>query len=104
MKKPYISGIIVAAGDGTRMGGVIKPLLLLSEKTLLERVIEQFCLSDIIDEIVVVSKDLPEIKDIIARYSSLKKIIFTLGGSTRQESVYNGIAKTSKKNKFYYDT
>ncbi len=100
MKKPYISGIIVAAGDGTRMGGVIKPLLLLSEKTLLERVIEQFCLSDIIDEIVVVSKDLPEIKDIIARYSSLKKIIFTLGGSTRQESVYNGIAKTSKKTNF----
>ena len=97
MKKPYISGIIVAAGDGTRMGGVIKPLLSFSGKCFLEIVLEQFCLSDIIDEIIVVSKDIIEIKDIIRKYSIYKNIVFTTGGKTRQESVYNGVSKTSNK-------
>ena len=100
MKKPYSSGIIVAAGDGTRMGGVIKPLLSFSDKSFLEIVLEQFCLSKIIDEIVVVSKDIKEIKDIIAKYSQLKSIVFTTGGQTRQESVYKGVSKTSNKTQF----
>ena len=69
MKKPYISGIIVAAGDGTRMGGVIKPLLSFSNITFLEIVLTQFIKSDIIDEIVVVSKNIPEILNIINNFS-----------------------------------
>lgn len=100
MKKPYISGIIVAAGDGTRMGGVIKPLLSFSGKTFLEIVIDQFRQSDIIDEVIVVSKDIPEIRNIINKFSSSKPIVFTTGGETRQESVFKGVSITSKKTKF----
>ena len=100
MKKPYISGIIVAAGDGTRMGGVIKPLLSFSDKSILEIVLEKFVSSEVIDEIVVVSKDIPEIRNIIDKFSNKKKIVFTLGGKTRQESVYKGVAHTSKISKF----
>lgn len=100
MKKPYISGIIVAAGDGTRMGGVIKPLLSFSDKSILEIVLEKFVTSEVIDEIVVVSKDIPEIRNIIDKFSNKKKIVFTLGGKTRQESVYKGVTHTSKISKF----
>lgn len=100
MKKPYISGIIVAAGDGARMGGVIKPLLSFNGKTVLEIVLEEFCNSEIIDEIVVVSKEIDEIVKIVNKYSSLKKVIFTTGGATRQESVFNGVSATSKKSRF----
>ena len=100
MKKPYISGIIVAAGDGARMGGVIKPLLSFNGRTVLEIVLEKFCNSEIIDEIVVVSKEIDEINEIIKKYSSVKKIIFTIGGATRQESVFKGVSSTSNKCRF----
>lgn len=100
MKKPYISGIIVAAGDGARMGGVIKPLLSFSNKTFLEIVLTQFIKSDIIDEIVVVSKNIPEILNIINNFLGTKPLIFTTGGNTRQESVFNGVSKTSPKSTY----
>ncbi len=82
-----ITGIIVAAGSGVRMGGVRKPLIKLSGKTVFERVLEAFCAS-CVDEITVVGIE-DELKPYAAK--STKPINFVAGGRTRQYSVYNGV-------------
>ena len=84
------AGIIVAAGSGTRMGGVSKPNIKILGVTLFEYVLKAFFQSMADDIVVVCSKDnIESLKEIAAGYN--KEISFVLGGSTRAESVFNGI-------------
>lgn len=87
-----ISGIIVAAGSGVRMGGVRKPLIKLSGVTVFERVLKAFCESKV-DEIIVVG-----IESELAPYakSASKPVKFVPGGKTRMLSVYNGVMAAGK--------
>lgn len=81
-----ITAIIVAAGNGTRMGGVINKVFLpLGEKTVIEHTLNTFRSCSIIDEIILVTRecDIELCKDF-----GVKVIV---GGKTRQESVYNGL-------------
>lgn len=98
--RPYVSAIIVGAGNGTRMGGVNKALIKIGEKTAYRMVLEAFAAADCIDEVVVVCRDVKELEAESAFFNS-KPIRFVLGGSTRAESVSNGVKATSKKCKFY---
>ena len=52
--KPTVSAVIVAAGSGTRMGGVSKPLIDLGGKTVLERVLDAVSAAETVDDIVLV--------------------------------------------------
>lgn len=98
--KPYVCAIIVGAGNGTRMGGVNKALIKIGEKTAFRMVLEAFGAADCIDEIVVVCRDVKELEAESAFFSA-KPLRFTLGGSTRAESVGNGVRAASNKTAFY---
>lgn len=82
-----ITGIIVAAGSGVRMGGVRKPLIKLSGVTVFERVLDAFCRSKV-DSITVVGIE-GELRPFAER--STKPIRFVSGGKTRMLSVFNGV-------------
>ncbi|OGO89270.1 MAG: 2-C-methyl-D-erythritol 4-phosphate cytidylyltransferase [Clostridiales bacterium GWF2_36_10] len=90
----FVSGIIVAAGSGTRMGTVAKPLIKLGKKTVFEYVLEAFLASSV-DEIVVVCTDKAALMPLIS-FDAKKPISFAEGGKTRALSVYNGVSQTRK--------
>ena len=95
MKTDSVCGIIVAAGSGTRMGGVSKPEIKLNGKTLFERVLEAFLASPV-DEIVVVGgENLPRLRLLAGRYSPAVPLRFCEGGKTRSESVFAGVCQAS---------
>lgn len=99
-EKPYVSGIIVAAGSGVRMnaglpaGTISKPLIKLGRKTVFEYVLEAFAAS-LVDEIIIVCMDKTVFLPLIP--ADLKKPVrFAEGGKTRAVSVYNGVSAAKK--------
>ena len=94
--------LIVAAGSGTRMGNVDKPkqFLLIYNKPLLAYTIEAFDKNIAVDYIVVVTNKeyVDEVKNLCKTYKLNKVKNVVIGGSTRQQSVYNGL-KAIKANK-----
>jgi 2-C-methyl-D-erythritol 4-phosphate cytidylyltransferase len=84
--RPRTLVIIPAAGSGTRFGGDLpKQYLLLGDRTILDRTIDCFLGSDLVDEVVVaVSSDRMQ--------PPRERVRFVAGGATRQESVANALA------------
>lgn len=95
MKKTYVTAIIVAAGQGTRMkAGINKQYLHLQGKPILAYTLEVFEKCSEIDEILVVVGENEREKcfqEVIKPYGYKKIKKMVLGGATRQESVYNGL-------------
>ena len=94
-----ITAVIVAAGMGTRMNlGYNKQFLKILNKEVIAYTIEAFENTKEVDNIVLVSsKDEIELfKDIINKYSFKKVVKIVEGGSSRQESVYNGLLQCEK--------
>ena len=95
-----VAVVIVAGGSGKRMGlDIKKQYILLKEKEVLAHTIEVFERCDFIDEIILVvtKEDIPYVQEnIVTRYelSKVKKI--AVGGSERQDSVYNGLLKVDQ--------
>lgn len=87
--KKNIAAIIVAAGEGRRLGKKEKPLLKLAGKPLFYYSVEEFCKIKAIKKIILVLK----LKNIPLARRLLKnpKLSFVEGGLRRQDSVYNGI-------------
>ena len=84
--------VIVAAGRGTRMGAQVNKVLLpLCGKPVLRHTAEAFCTSPKIDGVcVVASKD--EMETVRGVLEGLDKVVAVVaGGSTRQQSVCNGL-------------
>lgn len=80
--------IIVAAGTGSRLGSEIpKQFLLLNGREILSYSIETFMQHSKIDRVIIVTSEqyLDHVK------SNYPDCMVVLGGSTRQESVYNGM-------------
>lgn len=85
-----VSAIIVAAGMGKRMGaGMNKAYLLLGGKTILENTASVFEKCEKIEEIVIVTDDVPKCKELFKGSNKVTAIV--KGGATRQESVKNGL-------------
>lgn len=92
------AAIIVAAGSGTRMGSEIpKQFLTVLGKPVLVYTLLKFNNNKYIDEIVVVTKEeyIPHCKDMIKTFDIDKVTAIVAGGSTRQQSVLNGINSVS---------
>lgn len=86
--------LIPAAGMGRRMGSDRNKLLLtLLGKPLLAWTLQAAEASRLIQWIGIICQpeDHPEIKEILAHSRLSKPVELILGGSTRQESVYNGL-------------
>lgn len=90
-----VAAIITAAGDGTRMGGLSKPLILIGDKTAFELVLDAFCGSEYIGEIIVACKDETPLVPLAAGYPL--PIKFVRGGKTRGESVFAAVGAVSKE-------
>ncbi len=88
-----VSCIIVSAGSGTRMGGVMNKVFLpLGESTVIDHTINAFCGIDEIEDIVIVTRqcDILECMDHINNTEKNFRIV--KGGATRQESVFMGLS------------
>lgn len=86
----YNIAVIVAAGNGTRMGTDKSKLLLeIGGKTVIERTVKTFENMAEIDEIIVVCRecDFEE----FSRLLPGENISFVFGGATRQQSVKNAV-------------
>lgn len=96
-----VSAIIPAAGSGFRFGEV-KQFKLLNDKPLWAYTIMPFIKSKLINEIILVVPNsyINKIKSSeIFNVLSAKKIIKIVeGGSTRKDSVLNGVLETKKSN------
>jgi 2-C-methyl-D-erythritol 4-phosphate cytidylyltransferase len=94
------SVIIVAAGQGTRMGpGVDKLFLEIAGRPLIAHTWHRFDQAPEIDEIILVIRPgMQEAYQEIARlYPPTKPFQVVLGGAQRQDSVWNGLAAVSPK-------
>lgn len=94
----FVSAVIVSAGNSSRMGGINKQFLEIDNIPVIAHTIKSFDASDLIDEIVVVTRecDIENIKNLISQYSFKKVSSVVKGGETRQLSVYNGVFNTSE--------
>lgn len=94
MKKYYVSAIIVAAGNSTRMGlDISKQFIPLLDRPVISYTISAFEKAETIEEIVIVCRpqDESQIEEIVCRYKYKKVSAIVNGGNTRGESVKNGI-------------
>jgi 2-C-methyl-D-erythritol 4-phosphate cytidylyltransferase len=89
------SAVVVAAGNGSRMNSSVKkPFMQLCGKPLITYCLDVLEKSKLIDSIVLVinKQDIGYVKDnIVEKFGYMKIIKIAEGGSTRQESVYNGL-------------
>lgn len=90
-KNKFISGIITAAGMGTRMESDIPKLeMKIFGRSIIDYTLEKFYNLDVFDEIILVSsKNL--ILEYKNRFSKLKNLKVILGGGSREESTYLGL-------------
>lgn len=87
-----INAVITAGGTSSRFGNKNKLLEKVYDKEIIKYTIDAFEASNV-DEITVCShiSIMDELKEIFKDY---EKITFTEGGTTRQQSVYNGLQKS----------
>ena len=91
----YCGAVIVAAGSASRMGGIDKVMAPLKGEPMIVHTVRAFEMSDAIREIVIVTRqDLIEaIGALCADFSKVRTVV--AGGSSRQESVENGLRALS---------
>jgi len=95
------SAIILAAGSGRRLGAKVgKPLVKIGNRPAIIYSLSTFDKHPDIDEIILVlnAKNQAQIIKAIKKYHFKKLSFFVIGGKRRQDSVYNGLGKISKKN------
>lgn len=90
--------VVVAAGRGVRMGAAVNKVLLpLCGEPVIRHAVRAFCEADKIDGVVVVASA-DETEQMRAALCGLEKVCTIVpGGSTRQESVKNGLDALPKE-------
>lgn len=98
-QQPFVSAVIVAAGNSTRMGGVNKQFLFVDGVPVLIRTLSVFERCPLIREIVVAARetDIPDMYAMIREYGLTKVKEIVKGGDTRQESVTAAIERTAEE-------
>ncbi|HCG35905.1 MAG TPA: 2-C-methyl-D-erythritol 4-phosphate cytidylyltransferase [Clostridiales bacterium] len=98
-KKESCCAILLAAGSGSRMGGVPKCFLPLGDSTVLGYSLRAFSLCHYVHEIVVVTKQewVEDTKTWISSEKFDKVSAVVVGGDTRQKSAANGFYAASSR-------
>ncbi|NLL19330.1 MAG: 2-C-methyl-D-erythritol 4-phosphate cytidylyltransferase [Clostridia bacterium] len=89
-----VTGIVLAAGQGSRMGSKIpKQYLEIGERPILVHTLELFEQTHLIDRIVLVvgNQEVEPAKEILSRFQLRKVAAVVTGGSERSHSVYHGL-------------
>ena len=91
LKLRRCGAVIVAAGSASRMGGIDKVMAPLRGEPMIVHTVRTFQNCDAIREIVVVTRpDLVQpIMDLCAGFDKVRAVV--VGGSSRQESVWQGL-------------
>ena len=99
---PFVTAVIVAAGNSTRMDGVNKQFLLIDGVPVLVRTLWAFSNCGLINEIIIAAReeDIPRMYSMLRDYQILKVSDIVKGGSTRQESVLNAVKRSSPASEF----
>ncbi len=93
MALPFVTAIVVAAGNSTRMGRN-KLLLPVGGEPLIVKTVVAFVNAESVRDIVVVTSS-DDVKKAITEKQFSKNIMFADGGNCRQESVRNGFYAVS---------
>ena len=104
-----IYGVILAGGQGTRMGNIDKPkqFLEVGGKPVIIHTVEKFIVNPNFTQIIVLAPKqwLAYTKDIIHRYiPDQNKTVVIEGGSTRNETIMNSIRYIEEQGKLTDDT
>ena len=93
----YCGAVIVAAGTASRMGGIDKIMAPLGGEPVILRTIRAFQESEVIREIVIVTRTdlIDPIMDLCQGFDKVQAVV--CGGSSRPESVEHGLSALSKK-------
>ncbi|HEU4639815.1 MAG TPA: 2-C-methyl-D-erythritol 4-phosphate cytidylyltransferase, partial [Candidatus Binatia bacterium] len=96
------TAIIVAAGEGRRVGaGISKVYLPIGGRALLLRTLDQFSRAKTVNNVIVViaERDLDRCRSLLGSDPQARKQSWILqtGGSSRQESVKRGLKKVSSE-------
>ena len=102
MDRPFVSAVIVAAGNSTRMGSN-KQLLKLGDRPVIAHTLTAFEHCDRVDEIVLVTRaeDVALMREIASRYGVTKLSAVVAGGAERQDSVANGVAACNSRAAYF---
>ena len=98
MADRFVTAIIVAAGNSTRMGYKLsKQLIPLNGHAAIEYTLKAFQNCDMIDEIIVVARsvDIENIAHIAFEFKKVSTV--TAGGQTRMDSVRKGVHAADKR-------
>ena len=98
-----ITAIVAAGGLGARMNlDLAKPLLEIKKKPIIVYTLETMQAHPLIDEIVLVfnKEGVEQARDFVKTYGISKVARVIAGGSTRKESVRNGLEVVDSKTKF----
>ena len=93
----YCGAVIVAAGNASRMGGIDKVMAELGGEPMIVRTARVFQESNVIREIVIVTRPdlIDKIKRLCADFNKVKAVV--AGGADRAGSVNNGLKALSSK-------
>ena len=96
-KPPTCSAVIAAAGTSDRCRGEDKLFYFIDGKPVIAHTIDIFQKCDLINEIIIISQEdkYEEINKICSQYGFTKVSKIMKGGTTRQDSVINGVYATS---------
>lgn len=100
LNEPFVTAIVVAAGNSTRMGcGMSKQFIPLLGKPAISYTLNAFESAHSISEVVVVCResDLVEIKEVVKTEACKKVSAYVFGGATRSESVKAGVMAASEE-------
>ncbi len=102
VKYKKTSAVIVAAGTSYRMGGIDKQFLELDGMPVIARTVKAFEDCPAIHEIILVTKaeSVDKLSSLCTKYGFKKIKTVTVGGSTRQESVWNGFLLIDDSSQF----
>lgn len=101
--KPYISAVILCAGNSSRMGdGINKQLVIINDMPVIMHSIMAFENCVDIDEIVLVCKEdmIPDLNAMVKEYGCGKVTTIVQGGDVRTRSSKIGVESTSEKSQY----
>lgn len=100
--QPFLSAVIVAAGNSARMGGEDKQFLPIAGVPVLGRTLLAFEHCETVSEIIVVTKpsSAERVNELCKELRITKLSAVVGGGNTRAESVRNGVAAVSESCNF----
>ena len=104
-----VYGLILAGGIGKRMGDITKPkqFMNIADKPIIIHTVEKFCLFDEMKEIIVLCPKewIEHTKNLMKKYlKGSKNIVVIEGGTTRNETIMNGIDYIDSKGNLDDDT